>query len=341
MIEMEEVELPPGVEAIRLPEQKAFDGLPFPLVLSPLAGEFQTKDGAYWQEWVVSNRSLLDALLLRFGAIVFRGFNVDTSTHFDLFCKSFGYSPFRYLGGAAVRVKVVGNVLTANESPPDAIIPFHHEMAHVNEYPTILFFYCDVAPEVGGETPLALAHVVYRKMAEKEPELVRRLAAEGLCYVRVAPDGDDPSSPLGRGWQSTFLTQDRTEAEVNARASGYDFEWMPDGSMKTKTRSVPAIRVDRRTGKAMFFNSIHACYIGWQDSRNDRTKAVVFPNGDTMSPDVVNTLEDVMSDVSVAVKWRRGDVILVDNRQVQHARRSFVPPRRILASLYKDDQGQI
>lgn len=337
---MDTVHLPSNVEAIVLEEQKTFDGLPFPLVLKPTEAS-RTQTRAFWQTWIQSNRLALQKLLLDFGAILFRDFNVDTPADFDLFCKAFGFEPFRYLGGAAVRELVVGNVLTANESPPDSRIPFHHEMAHVADYPTILFFYCDVAPKSGGETPLALSHMVYRRMAERTPGLVARLAAEGLRYVRVAPDGDDPSSALGRGWQSTFLTTDRAEAEANARAAGYDFEWMADGCMKTTTASVPAIRIDGRTGKRMFFNSIHACYLGWQDSRNDRTKAVVFPNGETMSPDVVRTLEDVMDDVSVAVKWRRGDVIVVDNRQVQHARRSFIPPRRILASLYKDEHGKI
>lgn len=36
-----------------------------------------------------------------------------------------------YVGGAAPRTHVVGDVFTANEAPPDKLIPFHHEMAQV------------------------------------------------------------------------------------------------------------------------------------------------------------------------------------------------------------------
>ncbi|CAG7881041.1 unnamed protein product [Brassica rapa] len=60
-----------------------------------------------------------------------------------------------------------------NESPPDQKIPFHHEMAQVPEFPSKLFFYCEVEPNSGGETPLVLSHVVYERMKEKHPEFVR------------------------------------------------------------------------------------------------------------------------------------------------------------------------
>ena len=83
-----------------------------------------------------------------------------------------------------MRTKVVGNVYTASESPPEFMIPFHHEMAHLNDYPLILFFYCDIPAKEGGNTPLALSNVIYRKMAEREPDFVNRLEKEGLRYLR-------------------------------------------------------------------------------------------------------------------------------------------------------------
>jgi Taurine catabolism dioxygenase TauD, TfdA family len=84
-------------------------------------------------------------------------------------------------------------------------------------YKQMLFFYCDVAPPEGGETPIALSHMIHRLMAEREPEFVSRLAAEGLRYVRVAPEESDLSSALGRGWKSTFFAETREEAELNAK----------------------------------------------------------------------------------------------------------------------------
>lgn len=58
-----------------------------------------------------------------------------------------------------------------------------------------------------------LSHLVYERMRARFPEFVDRLEEQGLIYTRVLGEGDDPSSPIGRGWQSTFLTKDRSVAE--------------------------------------------------------------------------------------------------------------------------------
>ncbi|PQM33854.1 clavaminate synthase-like protein [Prunus yedoensis var. nudiflora] len=116
-----------------------------------------------------------------------------------------GFEEFPYVGGAAPRTNVVGRVFTANESPPDQKIPFHHEMAQVPEYPAKLFFFCEVEPGSGGETPIVLSHIVYERMKERYPEFVDKLEEHGLIYNRVLGEDDDPSSPIGRGWKSTFL----------------------------------------------------------------------------------------------------------------------------------------
>lgn len=134
----------------------------------------------------------------------------------------------------------------------------------------VLCAYCDVAPPVGGETPLAISNVVYRMMAEREPEFVERLAKEGLCYTRIAPEETDESSALGRSWKSTFFADDRETAQLNAQNAGFTVEWMPDGSMKYTTAPLQAIRVDPRTGAtlcAWFRNGLHYVY--------DRRKTVL------------------------------------------------------------------
>src|SRR6218665_1451310 len=338
-IELDIPELPEGVKSVNIKEQKVFDGLPFPLILSP-SDAFKDKDSQFWNGWVKKNLKVIESLLLKYGAILYRGFPLDTPVEFDAFANSYGYKVFPYLGGVSVRVSIVGNVYTTTESPPGAMIPFHHEMAHVKDYPLILFFYCDLPAKEGGDTPIALSNVIYRKMAEREPEFVKRLEEEGLRYIRVAPDGDDLNSALGRSWQSTFLTSNKDEAEKKAQTSGYEIEWLEDGSMKTVTEVLPAIRVDKRTGKKMWFNSVFTCYMAWQDARNDRTKSVIFPNGDTVSAETIETLKQVMDEARVSFTWQHTDLVMIDNRAVQHARGDFfVPPRRILASLFKDHHG--
>lgn len=85
------------------------------------------------------------------------------------------------------------------------------------EFPSKLFFFCEVEPGSGGETPIVLSHIVYERMRDKYPEFVEKLEEHGLIYTRVLGEGDDPSSPIGRGWKSTFLTKDKGIAEERYR----------------------------------------------------------------------------------------------------------------------------
>lgn len=50
-------------------------------------------------------------------------------------------------------------------------------------------------------------------MKDKYPDFVEKLEDTGLIYTRVLGEDDDPSSPIGRGWKSTFLTKDKSVAE--------------------------------------------------------------------------------------------------------------------------------
>jgi hypothetical protein len=40
-------------------------------------------------------------------------------------------------------------------------------------------------------------------------------------------------------------------------------EWLPNGCLKTVTAVLPAVRVEQRTGRKTWFNSIIAAYRGY------------------------------------------------------------------------------
>lgn len=313
------------------PEQKSIEGQAFPLILTPTNGGFPSHLETC--NWVRGHKEKIRALLLKYGVILFRDFPVREALHFDEFVKCLDYKPFPYVGGAAPRNVVVGHVFTTNESPPDTLIPYHHEMAQAPKFPTTLFFYCESPAKQGGETPIVPSNYVYRQIKAKEPEFVRELEEKGVRYVRILPEEDDHTSPIGRGWKSTYLTDDPEEAERKCGELGTSFEWLADGSMKTLTKAVPAIKADPRTGKKAWFNSVIAAYRGWKDSRNVPEKAVLMSDGTYMKPEVMDVVERTLDDAAVDFRWQPGDVLMVDNYQALHGRRVFTPPRRILAWL--------
>lgn len=327
------------VEPVTIDDQREFGNTRFPYVLSPTQNESETNKSITTIEetcaWIMANKTRLSDLLFEQGAILFRGFPLKGALDFDKFVGAFDKEPLPYVGGAAPRKVVTHRVFTANESPPDQPIPFHHEMAQVPSFPRELYFFCETAPSSGGQTPLVLSNKVYRRMLEQFPQFVKDLEEKKVLYTRVLPNGDDLESPIGRGWQSTFQTEDQNEAERKCREQGTTFEWLADGCLKTVSAPLPAIKEDPRNGNKVWFNSIIAVYRGWRDSRNDPMKCITFGDGTPMPADVMDGLEAILEDLAADVTWQSGDVYLVDNLQVLHARRPFTPPRRILASLVK------
>ncbi|XP_057977427.1 clavaminate synthase-like protein At3g21360 isoform X3 [Malania oleifera] len=189
-------------------------------------------------------------------------------------------------------------------------------------------------PASGGETPIVRSHIVYKRMKERYPEFVERLEQHGLLYTRVLGEEDDPSSPIGRGWKSTFLTKDKNTAEERAAGLGMKLEWLED-TVKTIMGPIPAIKFDETRQQKIWFNSMVAAYTGWEDARNDPVKAVTFGDGKPLPADIIYDCLKILDEESVAIPWQRGDVLLLDNLAVLHSRRSFDPPRRVLASLCK------
>lgn len=330
---------PTIVNEITIAEQKYFNGRPFPLVLSPNSvGAINLEE---FSNWFKENRKHISRLLFEHKVILFRNFPVKSAENLDSVIQASGIKGMDYVGGAAVRTQLTSRVFTANESPSTENIPFHHEMSQVPEPPTHLFFFCETPAETGGETPILISSEVCSKLEDLHPEFMSKIEQYGVRYTRILPEKDDPTSAIGRGWKSTYLTETREEAEEKMREQNVTFEWLSDGSgnLKTTTAVLPAIRIDsgiNRSNKKTFFNSMVAAYTGWNDSRNDGKKAVEVGDGTYCEDIVINDAVKVMEDICVAFKWQKGDVMFVDNRQAMHARNPFTGKRRILASLARD-----
>lgn len=326
--------------------QKHFDidgtKVSFPLVLTSGNPESNTPTAALATTeavaaWITQNQTQLVDLAKKHGAILLRDFcpPIATAADFDVVCKSFGLTEFPYIGGAAPRTVITGSVFTANESPADQLIPFHHEMAQSKSHPGVLFFYCMKSPPEGGETPIVLSNLVYERIRGEFPQFVSELEQKGVRYVRVLPEANDPSSAIGRGWKSTFAVDTKEDAERVGKEMGMELEWLEGNLLKTTTAVIPATKKDPRTGKTSWFNSIVAAFTGWKDTRNDPRKAVVFGDGSPLDADILRRCQEIMNELAVAFEWKRGDVLVVDNWVTLHSRNSFKGERVIYASLWK------
>ncbi|XP_024971791.1 clavaminate synthase-like protein At3g21360 [Cynara cardunculus var. scolymus] len=325
-------------QEIQLPEQKSQeDGVLFPMVLSPNAITDSTSiELSDFEEAIRAHKPWLEYLLQKRGVILFRGFNISSPSDFNNVVEAFGFPEMHYasVGGRASRTKVVGRVYTANEFPPDKEIPFHHEMAYISSFPSKLFFFCDEEPRKGGETPVVLSNIIYEKMKERHPAFVAKLEEHGLTYIKLASETDDPSSFTGTGWKTTYNTDDKKVAEERTAKQGTKLEWIGDVA-RILTRPMPAIRSDEKSGKKTWFNSLILSYSGPASRTNhNRNSSVELGNGETVPDDAMEYCLKILDEECVAIPWKKGDFMIVNNLTVLHGRRPLLePPRRILVSL--------
>lgn len=317
----------------KLKEQKQVNGLDFPLLVTPDSTNTAHNESDFLL-WVNNNKEALHGLLIKHGAVLFRGFPVGSSAIFEDMLNQTDYRNMPYVGGAAPRTQVTASrIVTANESPATETIPFHHEMAQVPTPPGYIFFYCETASETGGATSILHSGEICKKLFEIDPDVARKIEEQGVRYIRVMPEETDNGSAIGRSWKETFNVTTRAEAEARMQEAGMQWQWLDNGNLKTETAVLQAIRYDEETQQKVFFNSIVAVYSGWNDTRNEGKKAVATADGEPMDDAVMNAVIKEMNDNCVNFKWQPGDVLWINNHLVLHARQPFEGERKILASI--------
>lgn len=319
------------IEETRAAFQQEYDGSVFPALIMNADSALDLEGTV---DWVKREKEQLLAKLSDSGTVLFRGFPLSSPEDFDAFVAAFDEPGFTYRESLsnAVRVNLTERVFTANEAPPEVGIYLHHEMAQTPLYPSKLYFFCEVAADEGGETPVCRSDVLLDRIAEFDPEFVRTCREKLVKYSLVMPGVDDPKSGQGRGWQSTLGVDSREQAENRLTKLGYSWKWLDDGSLRTTTPALPAIR-KADNGREAFFNQLIAAFLGWADISHTGVHKIAFGDGSPMPDSTMRKICELAEELTVNLPWQAGDVAMVDNFQVMHGRRSFVGRRRVLASL--------
>lgn len=319
------------VSSPALPHQQGHGETTFPFFIQCDSSSATRSDV---ESWVADQRQELLNLATMHGAVLFRGFPLSTAEDFDAFVVALDIPNFPYKKSLsnAVRINRTERVFSANEAPPEVTIFFHHEMAQTPLYPAKILFFCEVAAEEGGATPICRSDVLYQRLAAARPQFARDCEQKGLKYTNVMPGEDDPHSGMGRSWQSTLQVTSREEAECRLRELNYSWEWMSDGCLRATTPPLPAV-MEVGPGRKSFFNQLIAAYCGWKDSRNDPSEAIRHGDGSKLDAEAVQFAVKLADELAFDVKWQPGDAVLIDNTVVMHARRTFRGKRKVVASL--------
>lgn len=311
-----------------------------------------SRDATVAADWVHNHASSIQDALARHGAVLFRGFPLNEAEDFSRLVRAFtDWTDLPYSDSLsyAVRLPVCDRVCTTNEGKSGGMV-FHHEQAQAPLYPSRLFFYCHTAASTGGGTGICPSFIVYDRLRECYPAFIADCERKGVVYTAILPEVATASTGVGRSWRSFFSVATAGEAEARMRALGYTYTWLPSAeglSLRLRTPVLPAVKECEhvaadgvRTVRKVFFNQMIAQYLA-----NAREFAaggaaaledfLTFGDGSHVPTEPLEFADRVCAETAVELQWQAGDVALLDNMLVMHARRAFEGPRRVLASLVK------
>ena len=316
-----------AVDVSRLVETNTIDGNPLPLLITPAV------DGVDLAEWVANNQDELNGYFDRHGAILFRGFGLSSAEDFEAVASAIVPDLFAEYGDLPPE-GTSEKIYHSTPYPADKMILFHSESSHLPTWPLRQFFFCIQPAQEQGETPLLDNR---RVVNELDQDIVQPFEEKGLLYVRNFSPGIDVA------WQDFFKTDDRGEVERTCAEEGMSCEWRDGDSLRISQRG-PGVTVHPRTGEKIWFNQVQLHHVACLDAETrdslrqlfaeeDMPRNVYFGDGSIIPDETMERISQVFEDLSVELPWQEGDLIALDNMFVQHARRPFVGPRKILVAM--------
>ncbi|GJL56403.1 MAG: hypothetical protein NPIRA02_35350 [Nitrospirales bacterium] len=302
-------------------------GSSLPLVIQPAVPDVDLV------EWVQTHKDDIETDVQTQGAILFRGFSVNTVEQFECVAQAMCPDLFGQYGDLPREVKGE-NVYGSTPYPADHSILFHNESSHMSRWPLKQWFCCLVAPQEGGATPIVDCRNVYQNLSS---ELQKRFEEKHLMYVRHFLPGFDVR------WQDFFQTTERTEVERYCHQHGLECTWLDEDALQTR-QVCPAVTTHPKTGERVFFNQIQLHHVSCLDPNvrgslqtmvgEDRLpRNVYYGDGSPLEDDVVQEICALYTHNAVRFPWQTGDLLMVDNMLVAHGRDPFVGSRKIVVAM--------
>ena len=336
---------------------------PYPLVVRP-----KHDSSIYFLTgFVNNNRGWLDSQLTQYGAILFRGFGLNTTDQVETAIQALEPYLSDTYRGTSPRSAQDGTkyVFSSAEVPSHFPIAQHLEMSFLPALPRRVFFSALQAPQLtGGETALADFRQVYRaipktlreKMLSKKLRYTRTLHRRGF---RWSPDVASQKS-----WSEVYGTNDKAKVEEIAKEEGIPMRWGRKDSIVSQYES-NAFERHPQTGEMTWFN--HAQVFHWTSFPAElwyafrRTKDlrfffhsaaiwvfsifwygllrrrmalnVTFGDGSAISIREMQQIRKAIHKNMVLNRWEKGDLVMIDNLSTSHGRQpTYDHGRRVVVA---------
>lgn len=284
-------------------------------------------------DWAKENHLSLQRDLLKYGALLFRGFAAQTVSDFEAVAQAVCPELFGEYGDLP-REKSGRHVYGSTPYPPDKAILFHNESSHMHRWPQKQFFFCVQAALEGGETPIVDCRAMYQALRLNIREA---LQSKQLMYVRNFTPGVDVS------WQDFFRTSDKAVVEEMCAQNGMECMWVEKDSLRTR-QICPAVIEHPTTGEWVFFNQIQLHHVSCLEPAVRESllsmlgmelipRNVYFGDGSPIDDAIVTEIGELYERTAVRFRWQKGDLLMLDNMLVAHARNPFAGPRKIVVAM--------
>jgi alpha-ketoglutarate-dependent taurine dioxygenase len=284
--------------------------------------------------WADEHRLALRAVVAEHGSVLVRGLGLHDVAGTGAVFQRLGVELMADKEAFASRQAYPDGVYSSSKWPPNQPMCMHHELSYRLEFPGLMLFACLTAPTSGGATAVADAPAVLDALPA---ELVQRFEREGWMLTRSYND------EIGASFAEAFGTDDRGAVETYCRANAIEFEWQPDGALRTRQRRSAVVR-HPVTGQRCWFNQV-AFLNEWTIAAEVREYLVDvygedglpfntrFGSGDPIGEDVVQLLNEVYEANTKREPWQPGDLMMVDNIRSAHSREAYDGPREVLVAM--------
>jgi len=209
----------------------------------------------------------------------------------------------------------------------------HNECAYFTRWPQLLLFCCLKPAERGGATTIGDMRKIYQRI---DPAVREEMTRRGVLYVRNFHAGTDVS------WQEAYQTDDRARVDEIGRLTGAEMTWRKDGGLTTRRR-LPAVMHHPKTRDPLWFNSAHMFHVashrqGVREALRSLYQELLprqahYGDGGDIPDAVIEHIHEVYRAHIVPVRYRAGDVLLIDNLLTLHGREAFTGQREVLVIM--------
>ncbi|MFT5350380.1 MAG: alpha-ketoglutarate-dependent taurine dioxygenase [Gammaproteobacteria bacterium] len=247
------------------------------------------------------------------GAILFRGFGYDIEK-FTAFVKRFcTHSVYNPSAGREI-VDAVNNIQTVDLG--DGAFPLHAELCREPWRPDVCFFTCETAPQLGGETTLCDGVKIVEAL---DKTVISQLQAQPLVYFHPM---------LAEECQRWLNTEKPTLTEINNPPENCPFRMAFLDGQLTRIYSTSALHHTMFGKQLAFGNFLLFSRYGLKNKLQP-----CFLDGTIVPDEVVAPVKQVSDQLTLAHRWQKGDLLMLDNTRFLHGRNPIlnIDERRIIS----------